>query len=273
MYEGLPELAPLLANGFLVVVSDYQGLGTPGPHPYLDPKTAGYNIIDAVRAARQTVPDTSDRWVGYGFSQGGQAVWAANEMSSDYGAQLRLMGSVSVSPPTGLRPLGEAMEHGKLFTDQIVLLPLILKGLQTAHPELNFHDYLHGVLAHNMGVFLSCSSDNEALKVEIAGKASPDDYKPATPEAADNLQKWLGEFSLPVRRAPSPMLVSYGDSDPIVPAAWTADGLRRACALGDTIDVRIMPGQGHDSNLGQAGIDWISARFAGAPTPDSCKAS
>ena len=31
----MPELARLLARGWVVVATDYPGLGTPGPHPYL----------------------------------------------------------------------------------------------------------------------------------------------------------------------------------------------------------------------------------------------
>src|SRR5215211_3321626 len=193
-------------------------------------------------------------------------------MSADYGAGLRLVGSVSLSPPINLRPLVDAMEHGTLSTDQIILLPIILKGIQAAHPELKFDDYLHGVMALSINVFFACSGDNEDLKGWIAESASPDDYKPATREAAEKLRNWLGEYSLPARQAPRPMLVVYGDSDPILPAAWTADGLRRACGLQDVVDVRVMQGEGHDAPPGQADVAWVLARFAGIPPINSCAA-
>jgi hypothetical protein len=37
-----------------VAATDYQGLGAPGVHPYLDAKTAGFNVIDSVRARSVT---------------------------------------------------------------------------------------------------------------------------------------------------------------------------------------------------------------------------
>src|SRR5207253_5946777 len=42
-----------LSHGFAVVATDYQGLGTPGVHPYLLWRSEGYSVLDAVRAALQ----------------------------------------------------------------------------------------------------------------------------------------------------------------------------------------------------------------------------
>ena len=264
-----PAAVVALSRGFVVVVSDYQGLGTPGPHPYLEPKTAAYNVIDAVRAVREAVPNTSDIWVTYGFSQGAQAAWAATELAPEYGAGLRLAAAVVVAPPTDLRPLADAIENGTLSADQIVLLPLVLKGLQAAHPELRLDDYLHGVLAERIDVFFACAGADEELKGQIALIASPEDYKPATKQAADQLRAWLGEYSLPTRHTDTPMFVAYGDADTIIDPAWTADGIREACALGYILDVQVVHGQGHAVKFANP-IDWVNDRIAGHPLPNSC---
>ena len=42
-----------LAAGFAVVATDYQGLGGPGPHPYLIWEAEGRSVLDAARAALQ----------------------------------------------------------------------------------------------------------------------------------------------------------------------------------------------------------------------------
>src|SRR5262249_22027525 len=39
-----------LGQGYAVVASDYQGLGTPGGHPYLATKPEAYSVLDAIRA-------------------------------------------------------------------------------------------------------------------------------------------------------------------------------------------------------------------------------
>ena len=43
--------AALLAAGYVIASSDYQGLGTPGPHPYLVGASEAMNELDIVRAA------------------------------------------------------------------------------------------------------------------------------------------------------------------------------------------------------------------------------
>ena len=49
LLEGGPEL---LAAGYVIAASDYQGLGTPGPHPYLVGEAEAMDALDSVRAAR-----------------------------------------------------------------------------------------------------------------------------------------------------------------------------------------------------------------------------
>jgi len=269
----LPTIVPLLALDFVVVMTDYEGLGTRGVHPYLDPTAAAYNIIDSVRAAREVAEQSSDIWIGYGVSQGGQAVWAANERAADYGRGLRLAGTISVSTPTDLRPFADAMVNGTLTVQQRVILPLVLKGIQAIHPELNVDDYLHGVMRKRLYVFLACAGEDEELKSTLAASASADDTKPVDAQAADRLRRWLGDISLPQRRASAPMLVANGDQDQLLRPAWTQAGIAQACALGDVIDFHEIAGQGHGViDLDQLPARWVADRLAGVPAPNTCPA-
>ena len=45
-----------LKAGYAVVRTDYEGLGTPGVHPYLIGRSEGRGVLDIVRAARQLDP-------------------------------------------------------------------------------------------------------------------------------------------------------------------------------------------------------------------------
>ena len=38
-----------LAQGYAIVATDYQGLGTPGPHPYHVSKAEGWSVLDSIR--------------------------------------------------------------------------------------------------------------------------------------------------------------------------------------------------------------------------------
>ena len=66
-------LADMLRQGYVVVATDYPGLGVPGMiHPYLIGVSEGRAVLDSVRAARD-LPDAgaSNRFAVWGHSQGG----------------------------------------------------------------------------------------------------------------------------------------------------------------------------------------------------------
>ena len=74
-----PLLQRWLKAGYAVVRTDYEGLGTPGAHPYLIGRSEGHSVLDAVRAARRLDTRLGKRVVISGHSQGGQpALWAAS---------------------------------------------------------------------------------------------------------------------------------------------------------------------------------------------------
>ena len=50
-------LAMVLARGWAVALTDYEGLGTPGDHSYMVGRALGPNILDAMRAARSFDPE------------------------------------------------------------------------------------------------------------------------------------------------------------------------------------------------------------------------
>ena len=128
-----PPVALLGQAGYVVVLPDYQGLGNTNSYsPYLEPKTAGYNMIDATRAARKLVPNTSERWVAAGFSQGGQAAWAANELAQTYGEGLTLLGSVALAPPLDLTFIADTAAAGALNEEQKPLYLSLLAALKNS---------------------------------------------------------------------------------------------------------------------------------------------
>ncbi len=127
-------VAPFLDSGYVVAVSDFEGLGTPDPHPYLQPDTAAFNVIDAVRAARNVVPDTSTRWATLGLSQGGQASWAAAEEADTYGDGLEFVGAANLSPAADISPIISSDSEVNLSLPQQLLLPYVLEGL-SPHPS------------------------------------------------------------------------------------------------------------------------------------------
>lgn len=97
-------ISKLLAAGYVVVAPDYEGLGTPGIHPFLNIKSEAFSITDAVVAARNYLSQrnllTSKKWVTVGHSQGGHAALGAAQYASR--AQLDYKGTVAIAPASNL---------------------------------------------------------------------------------------------------------------------------------------------------------------------------
>ena len=97
-----PLLKRWLKAGYAVVRTDYEGLGTPGVHAYLDGQTEGYSVLDAVRAARKLEPRLSKQLVIAGHSQGGHAALFAASLAPSWTPELRLRGTVAFAPASHL---------------------------------------------------------------------------------------------------------------------------------------------------------------------------
>lgn len=268
-----PPVALLVQAGYVVVLPDYQGLGNNNSYsPYLEPKTAGYNMIDAVRAARKLVPNTSERWVSAGFSQGGQAAWAASESALTYGGDLTLLGSVVLAPPLDLTFVADTAAAGRLGDEQKPLYLAILASLKNSYPDFDLDDYRHGVVKDRWDMLLQCDVVNATDRDKVFDQATPDDLRPSSAAATDALRNRLQQMSLPQQKATAPMLVVYGGKDPIISVEATRRALAAACSMGDVIDIREQPDKGHtDLDIGVA-VPWIAERFQDLPVTNSCVA-
>jgi acetyl esterase/lipase len=266
-----PIVTALVRSGYVVTVSDYQGLGMEGTyHPYLDARTAGNNLIDSVRAAQKLIPDTSDRWASFGGSQGGQAAWAANELAISYGAGLEMLGSVSLVPAADITGLARAAAEGTLTADQKPLLQWVLVGLSRSYPDMDLDDYRRGIVKERWDELSACGGVLAADRTAVAAQIGDDDLKPSTPEAERVLEGYLREMSLPQANAAAPMLVLYGGKDTLVSQEWTDGAIAAGCARGDSIQPILQPEAGHADIDGAAAFAWLSDRFAGEPALDYC---
>jgi Secretory lipase len=261
----------LLHAGYVVAVSDYQGLGLNGTyHPYLDSTTVGLNLIDSVFATRKLVPKAATNWVALGIGQGGQAAWAANELNDNDGAGLNLLGAVSVAPLADLDGLADAAAAGQLTTEQELALQGYLAALKNEYRDLDLDDYRRGVVGDKWDVLSACQGSAVAERSTVAAQIAPDDLRPRSPAATDTLRGYLKKTNLPQGPTAAPMLVMYGGRDPLMPTDWTDRALARACQMGDTIQVDLQADKAPaDIDMSTASA-WIKDRFDGVPAPNDC---
>lgn len=271
----------LINAGYLVTLTDYQGLGLRdtdhssdssvgaynGYHPFLDSTTEGYNVIDSVRAARRLVPAASNTFVVWGTEQGGQAAWAANEIAADYRGGLTLAGAIAAHPTAALGGLADAAAAGTLTHDQELTLQQFLESLSQEYDEFNPDAYRHGVVKDNWDVLSACWGPAFQDRARIAAQVGPDDLRPDGDDATRVLRGYLQKTSLPQAPTDAPMLIVPDDPDGLIPQEQTDAAVARACDMGDVIASSPQGDRGVPALLG-----WIADRFSGVPPPNDCPA-
>jgi len=135
--SGSPLEDALLARGYAVVNTDYEGLGTPGTHPYLIGVSEGRSVLDIVRAARQLYPtELSDNVVIAGHSQGGQsAIWAAY-LAPTWTPELKVKGTVPFAPVSHIEDQTGLLANVGL-TGFSGLVAMIMRGIDVYDPGAN----------------------------------------------------------------------------------------------------------------------------------------
>ncbi|SFA53059.1 Secretory lipase [Rhodococcoides kroppenstedtii] len=267
---GTALIASYLKLGFAVAATDYQGLGTPGVHPYLDARTAGRNVIDSVRALRKTVGGVSTRWAAFGGSQGGGATWSANEQAGEYAPELSLVGTVSLVPAADVSGLVNKAEAGTLTDDQNAAYIWLLNRVAATFPDLDLDQYRSESLAASWDALAVCAGPLAADRARALNAVEPNDLRPTSPDAADRLRGILESWAVEGTRAAAPMTVYYGGEDTYIDPEWTRAALEQSCDSGSTVAISFQPDKGHADVDGNASVTWLGERFAGMDAPDDC---
>jgi pimeloyl-ACP methyl ester carboxylesterase len=268
-------MVTLLNRGYVVAMSDYQGLGVKGyDHVALDWVTLGNNMIDVVRAARRVLPDIGDKWAAEGSGQGGLAAWAAAERARDYGAGLNMVGAVALSPFSDMSPLVDVASKGALSSMQERLLMVLLQNISAHTPDFDLDAYRSGVAKDQWDVLTDCAPADPAGAQKAAAQVKGDDLRPRDDAAAGALRDLLSATALPGNGGPppAPVLVVYATDDTMVPQAGVARTLKSACAKGDPVVVMRLIGETSTTNyqIVQTTLSWLKSRFDGERPGNIC---
>jgi hypothetical protein len=267
----LAQYAHFVEQGYVVAATDYEGLGVPGPHPYLHGPTEGRGVIDAARAAAE-LPGTGagDQVVFYGLSQGGQAALYAGQLAGDWAPELQVLGTVAAAP----------------FSEVDQLLPLAgsIPGVEGYYVLATY-----GQVAANPDLDLTLVLDQAAIDassiIEEACLGDVQDAYAALYEASggrpivgDPLTApgWAEQFDeLVAGLSPSagPIMIVQGEVDTTVLPNTTRTLVERLCADAQPVEANFYPDTGHGDSVVSGHDDllaWIDARVAGDPAPDTC---
>jgi acetyl esterase/lipase len=263
----------LLANGYAIAATDYPGLGTPGPHPYLVGDSEARAVIDSVRAARSLAGlENSTRYAVWGHSQGGQAALFTGMISKSYAPELQLVGVAAAAPATDLSQLmtddlntagGRNLtamtmwSWARVFNAPIneVVEPAAMRTVDALANQC-----IEGAFDLYVREKMSAPLATSFLSVK----------NPATVEPWKSLLVQNTAGDLP---ADLPVFLSQGLSDGLVRPAVTEAYKQRLCKAGSKVRLLLMPGVSHGFigyDSADAAADWIADRFHGKAPPSDC---
>lgn len=295
---GIPALEEMIQRGYVVVATDYQGLGGGGKHQYVVSVTQGRDAINAIRAAgSMQEANASKKALIYGWSQGGGTTIAAagdGEYITQKGTafdSIDLVGFVALAPPDL-----STLAPKEALTDQVATQMLAAFGKSFSDNVFNFTH-----LAMNLWATQAAFSETLALTdifTDDGAKAIDDVMSnKCVHVAADTLNYTYGDkvFSLmkpqpsnakawaealvagsvPNNKPIAPVIIYWGTHDTVVPPVMGKLYREQMCKIGGNVArVQLAGDQTHFGTPSAAEplyIPWIDDRFAGKPAPNGCE--
>ncbi|WP_353950885.1 lipase family protein [Knoellia sp. S7-12] len=265
-------LQGFIARGYAVAITDYQGLGTPGTHTYMNRAAQGQAVLDIARAAlkRPGTTLTSTTPIGlYGYSQGGGGAGSAAELASTYAPELRVKGAVAGAVPADLTKVAANLDKS-LYAE---FLNYALIGLSAGH-GLDINTYLD-----DTGKAVAKRTENSCV-FDLANSAFQNsatltkDGRPLTAHLAEEpLKSIVAENRIGNRKPAMPVLVSHSVLDDVIPYAVGKQLAKDWCARGANIRLSTNGVPLHIGGVAPSlaeSFAFFEARFAGLPQVNAC---
>ncbi|MDS7932537.1 alpha/beta fold hydrolase [Acinetobacter sp. V91_7] len=251
-------ISKLLAAGYVVVAPDYEGLGTPGIHPFLNVKSEAFSITDAVVATRNYLSQrnllTSKKWLTVGHSQGGHAALSTAQYASR--AQLDYKGTVAVAPASNLGFILVAGEQSvvnatldkkiPMYAQLDTYTALVTAGMRNTQPNFDysqvFTSQISGIAAQAETL---CSGPlGQAFGAGMTKYATDhngtlDGYTRTQPNfmAVALVKTFLDKDSQPLQaKVTTPIIIYQGVGDTTVPKVATDILISNATVVGTKIN-------------------------------------
>jgi pimeloyl-ACP methyl ester carboxylesterase len=247
-FDDVQGLSQFLSFGWVVVATDYQGLGTDGPHPYLAGDSEAHGVIDIVRAATQ-IPQAgaSTKYFAFGHSQGGQAALFTGQIAFSYAPDLTLLGVAAAAPSGDL--VAQIDEAGDTAAYAVISSYLTMSwqevfGMDPSEVvSAGSLEQVHHVA--DQCVLGGTPEANNALVQTF--DADPVVATPMFTAALTTSEPWMGELRMnsPSGHIAVPLLIAQGTADRVIPPDTTANLVAMYAANDTQVTEQLMDGVVH----------------------------
>ena len=246
-----------LDQGYAIVASDYQGLGTAGTHPYLATKPVSYSNLDIIRAVQSGRFPVSNKVVLIGQSQGAAAAFATAGYASAYAPELNIVGVVATGipmfTPRALEVIQETRPNN-VVDPMLAYNFLALTLVEQIDDTFDYTDFVSELaLPVAMAVDTECNS--EVRKLVVDNKLTYDTSFKVSP--TDPLKAAFAKMGYPSFGISVPIFIGSGVNDRATPLRMQASLIKKACAAGAIVESHIYFDHDHLTVLNHSTLDSI----------------
>lgn len=273
LFQQIQGLRSMVGRGYIVAATDYPGLGTPGPHPYLVGESEGRAVLDIVRAARD-LPGAGGAkdFTLWGHSQGGQAVLFAGQLAPTYAPDLHLLGVAAAAPATDLATLMSDDINsvgGKNITAMTLwswhrVYDVALDNIVDPRALPVINRLARECIEGPFDIFVRQRTERPLQQYFLT---VPD---PTKGEPWHSLLEKNSAGTLPPAL---PVFLAQGTVDQIIRPAVTRAYMDRLCKAGSPVRMVVLRNIGHGRAAQastMAAMNWMTDRFAGKAAPNDC---
>lgn len=240
-----------LGAGFAVVVTDYQGLGGPGPHPYLYWQAEARSILDSARAAFAARPNLiSNKVIVAGQSQGGGAALGVARLAHEYAPDVHVLGVIATGANS---TFPEGPVSLPVRNSSNMFLSFVSGGLRDDGPKID--DLVSPRGRQLLDVARRACTDElgtlaQSLKVRGLSDALSITFEQLAPHRIPVTDMPMGPTGIP-------LLIATGLADESVEPRRQYAIAAALCASGNIVDWRRYEGLDHDGALNGSFADSL----------------
>jgi pimeloyl-ACP methyl ester carboxylesterase len=263
-----------LAEGYAIVSTDYEGLGTPGGHTYLHCESEARGNIDAVRAAAQLDASLSPNWIVIGQSQGGQGALCTGAYVAERAPESGFLGTLATAPAVNWKDrfaVGTAEDPVPFIGMSLFLA----RGFEVYEPSFStqeaFTDAALALMPHTDN---KCVGDVIGLGMQAKLKTG-EALKHVPFGAIPGASAGAAKMEVPTTGWAAPVYIAQGTADPLIRFEDVANYAATLCGKDIDVMLDVYEGAAHSGPMNQgfdAFLAWVNARFAGEDAPNNCAA-
>ena len=267
-FSDFDHLQTMIDEGFVVVISDYPGLGTPGIHPYLVGKVEAQAVLDSVRAARNLVPDAGTEFGIIGASQGGHAAMFSSQLAPEYAPELTLKGTVTQAGAFDLAGILEARTDDRVGA---ILFPYVFYAWSHTYPDVSMEGAIAPGMEDKVEQLARTCLTTPLGYLKIRDIPNGGDLLAIDPTQVEPWKSLIAE-NTPTGSVETPLLLVHGTADVVIPFEGSVQEAARRCSEGEDVTFLRYPQTNHaavpESML--TAIGWMEDRFADRPSTSNC---